>query len=196
MSQILGFPASSVLQNMIEWEEELHLHLHFSRNEPMSPIALITPILPGLYRAGEQHRGDVIVITARATALRRVLSHCQQHSARVHSYYRRSPYGFAIQWEAGALLAYPRCAGSAVPNPTCQRKTFAEPLPLLVSTSCATHALRCKSGTHVIGEVVGGEAGARLSSATGDGVQPRDNLAPVVRRALLPASSSRSRGWG
>jgi transposase len=73
------------------------------------------------------------------------------------------------------------------PNAACGRKTFAEPLPLLV----APHAQRTRAVQdllRVLGEVVGGEAGARLSHRLAMACSP-DTLLRLVRRAPLPSPS-------
>jgi hypothetical protein len=88
----------------------------------------------------------------------------------------------------GRCVCSSKCAGSAVRNPACGRKTFAEPLPLLV----APHAQRTRAVQdllRVLGEVVGGEAGARLSQRLAMACSP-DTLLRLVRRARLPASST------
>ena len=74
------------------------------------------------------------------------------------------------------------------PNPACGRKTFVEPLPLLV----APHAQRTRAVQdllRIIGEVVGGEAGARLSQRLAMKCSP-DTLLRLGRCATLPSSST------
>lgn len=149
----------------------------------MSPIALL-PDLPGCCIEQVSSTEEMIVITARATASGACCPDCQQHSARVHSYYRRSPMALPSSGRPVRLLIEVRRFRCA--TPTCQRKTFAEPLPLLVSP----HAQRTRSVQdllRVIGEVVGGEAGARLSQRLAMACSP-DTLLRLVRRASLPAS--------
>jgi transposase len=73
------------------------------------------------------------------------------------------------------------------PNPTCQRKTFAEPFPHLV----APHAQRTgavRNLLRVIGEAMGGEAGARLSQKLAMTCSPATVLR-LVRQRPLPTSA-------
>jgi transposase len=149
----------------------------------MFPIALL-PDLPGCCIEQVSSTQDMIVITARATASSACCPDCQQPSARVHSSYRRSPMALPSSGRPVRLLIEVR--RFRCPNPACGRKTFAEPLPLLV----APHAQRTRAVQdllRVIGEVVGGEAGARLSHRLALACSP-DTLLRLVRRAPLPSS--------
>ena len=73
-------------------------------------------------------------------------------------------------------------------NPICQRKTVAESFPLLVAPrtqlTCSVRAL-----VRVIGEAMGGEAGARLSQRLAMKCSPATVLR-LVRQAPLPSSST------
>jgi len=149
----------------------------------MSPIALL-PDLSGCCIEQVSSTQDMIVITARATASSASCPDCQQPSTRVHSYYQRSPMALPSSGRPVRLLIEVR--RFRCPNPTCGRKTFSEPLPLLL----APHAQRTRSMQEllrVIGEVVGGEAGARLSQRLAMTYSP-DTLLRLVRRAPLPSS--------
>ena len=151
----------------------------------MSPIALL-PDLPGCCIEQVSSTQDMIVITARATASSACCPDCQQPSTRVHSYYQRSPMALPSSGRPVRLLLAVR--RFRCPNPACGRKTFAEPLPLLV----APHAQRTRPVQdllRVLGEVVGGEAGARLSHRLAMACSP-DTLLRLVRRAPLATSST------
>jgi zinc-finger of transposase IS204/IS1001/IS1096/IS1165 len=151
----------------------------------MFPIALL-PDIPGCRIEQVSSTQDMIVITARATASGVSCPDCQQPSTGVHSYYQRSPMALPSSGRPVRLLI--EVCRFRCPNPACRRKTFAEPLPLLV----APHAQRTHSVQdllRVIGEVVGGEAGARLSQLLAMACSP-DTLLRLVRRAPLPLSST------
>lgn len=151
----------------------------------MSPIALL-PDLPGCCIEQVNSIQDMILITARATASSASCPDCQQPSTHIHSYYRRSPMTLPSSGRRVRLLLEVRRFRCL--NPACGRKTFAEPLPLLV----APHAQRTRAVQdllRVLGEVVGGEAGARLSHRLAMACSP-DTLLRLVRRASLPASST------
>lgn len=131
----------------------------FPRKESMSFIMLL-PDLPGCSVEQVSVTEETIVITAYATTLSVCCPNCHQASSRVHSIYTRSPRVLPSSGQPVRLLLQVRRFHCS--NPTCRRKTFAESFPLLVAprvqlTSSVRELLR------VIGEAMGGEAGARLS---------------------------------
>jgi hypothetical protein len=151
----------------------------------MSPIALL-PDLPGCCIEQVSSTQEMIVITARATASNACCPDCHQRSAQVHSYSVRSPMALPSSGRPVRLHLHVRRFRCA--NPACRRKTEASPLPLLVGP----HAQRTRSVQdllRVIGEVVGGEAGAYLSQRLAMACSP-DTLLRLVRHASLPSSSS------
>ncbi len=75
-----------------------------------------------------------------------------------------------------------RCANAA-----CRRKTFAEPFPSLVAPR-AQRTCSAQELLRVIGEAVGGEAGARLSQQLAMKCSPATVLR-LIRRSSLPLSA-------
>jgi transposase len=76
-----------------------------------------------------------------------------------------------------------RCA-----NAVCPRKTEASPLPNLLLPH-AQRTSRVQENLRALGEVVGGEAGARVSKRQGMACSA-DTVWRLVRRAALPASAA------
>ncbi|MFL5628206.1 MAG: ISL3 family transposase [Ktedonobacteraceae bacterium] len=151
----------------------------------MSPIALL-PNLPGCCIEQVSSTQEMIWITARATPSSVCCPDCHQNSSQVHSYYTRSPMALPSSGRTVRLLLQVR--RFRCPNPACRRKTFAEPLPLLIAPH-SQRILSVRDLLRVIGEVVGGEAGARLSQQLAVRCSP-DTLLRLVRHASLPASPS------
>ncbi len=151
----------------------------------MSPIALL-PNVPGCCIEQVSSTEEMIMITARATASSACCPDCHQNSARIHSYYIRSPMALPSSGRPVRLLLQVRRFRCA--NPACRRKTFAEPLPLLIAPH-AQRTVSVRDRLRVIGEVVGGEAGARLSHRLAMTCSP-DTLLRLVRHASLPASTT------
>lgn len=149
----------------------------------MSPIALL-PDLPGFCVEQINRIENHIVITARATSPTACCPDCQQPSARVHSYYTRSPLDLPSSGRPVSLVLHVRhfrCANAA-----CPRKTFAEPLPNLLLPR-AQRTSRLRESLRTLGEVVGGEAGAQVSKRQGMACSA-DTLLRLVRHTALPAS--------
>jgi hypothetical protein len=129
---------------------------------------------------------ESIVITASATTASASCPDCQQVSSHIHSTSIRSPKALPSSGRPVRLhlqVRRFRCA-----NPTCRRKTFAEPFPLLIVPR-AQRTCSVQQVLRVIGEAIGGRAGARLcqhlvltcSFAT---------LLRFVRQAPLPSSKN------
>ena len=150
----------------------------------MSLIALL-PDLPGCSVEQVSQTEETIVLTACAITSSASCPDCQQVSSQVHSTYIRSPKALPSSGRPVRLHLQVRrfyCA-----NSTCRRKTFAETFPLLIipraqRTSAAQEVLR------VIGEAIGGRAGARRSQQRALECSPATVLR-LVRQAPLPSSS-------
>ena len=151
----------------------------------MSLIALL-PDLPGCSVDQVSQTEESIVITASATTSSASCPDCQQVSSHVHSTYIRSPKALPSSGRPVRLQLQVRRFRCA--NPTCRRKTFAETFPLLIvprsqRTSAAQEVLR------VIGEALGGRAGARLCQQ----LALKCSFATVLRlvhQAALPSSEN------
>lgn len=151
----------------------------------MSLIALL-PDLPGCSVEQVSQTEETLVITACATTSSASCPDCQRVSSQVHSISTRSPKALPSSGRPVRLQLQVRRFRCA--NQTCRRKTFAEPFPLLIvpraqRTSTAQEVLR------VIGEAMGGRAGARLSQHLALKWSPATVLR-LVRQAPLPSSES------
>ena len=149
----------------------------------MSPMALL-PDLPGFCVEQITRINNSIVIVARVTSPTACCPDCQQPSSRVHSYYTRSPLDLPSSGRSVSLVLHVRHFRCA--NALCSRKTFAEPLPNLLLPH-AQRTSRLRESLRALGEVVGGEAGARVSKRQGMTCSA-DTILRLVRHTALPAS--------
>lgn len=151
----------------------------------MSYITLL-PDLPGCSVEQVSQTEEGILITACATTSSACCPDCQEHSSQVHSSYTRSPKALPSSGRAVRLLL--RVRRFRCPNPICQRKTFAESFSLLVAPR-AQRTCSARELLRVIGQAMGGEAGARLSQRLAMKCSPA-TLLRLVRQAPLPSSST------
>jgi transposase len=145
----------------------------------------LLPDLPGCSVEQVSQTEEAILITACSTTSSSYCPDCQQVSSQVHSTYMRSPQALPSSGRPVRLLL--RVRRFRCPNPVCRRKTFAEAFPHLV----APHAQRTSSVRdllRVIGEAIGGEAGARLSQKLAMKCSPA-TLLRLVRHSPLPSSA-------
>lgn len=123
-------------------------------------LTTLLPDLPGCSVQEVSQTEETLVITACATTSSASCPDCQHISSHVHSTYTRSPKALPSSGRPVLLLLQVRRFRCA--NPACRRKTFAEVFPRLIvpraqRTSAVQNTLR------IIGEAMGGRAGARLS---------------------------------
>lgn len=107
---------------------------------------------------------------------------CGRRSDRVHSYYLRSPADLPISDQSVRLhlrLRRFRCL-----NERCERRTFVEPLPKLLSAYARRTDRLAETQTHV-GFAMGAEAGARLLDLLRMSTSP-DTLLRTLHRHPLP----------
>jgi transposase len=130
-------------------------------------FAVLLPDLPGFCVEQIERTEKGIRITARATSSSAGCPDCQQASSRVYSYYTRCLMDLPSSGRPISLLLHVRHFRCL--NPVCPRKTFAEPLPHLLLPH-AQRTSRLRESLRKLGEEGGGEAGARMSRAAGDGV--------------------------
>ncbi|SRR5581483_10979855 len=150
------------------------------------PLITLLPDLPGCLVEQVSRTEEAIMITACASAPSASCPDCQHVSSRVHSTYIRSPKALPSSGRPVRLCLQVRRFRCS--NPACQRKTFAEAFPHLLAprvqrTSSARELLR------VIGEAMGGEAGARLSQRLAMKCSPATVLR-LVRQEPLPSSEN------
>ena len=148
----------------------------------MSPTSLF-PDLPGFCVEQISRSENSMTITARIITPTARCPDCQQPSSRVHSYYTRSPMDLPTSGRQVLLVLHVRHFRCT--NPRCRRKTFAEPLPNLLLPH-AQRTSRLQESLRVLGEVVGGEAGARVGFQLGMACSP-DTILRLVRHASLSA---------
>jgi transposase len=150
----------------------------------MSLISLL-PDLPGCSVEQVSQTEQAIVITACATTPSACCPDCQHLSSQIHSTYTRSPKTLPSSGRPVRLLLHVRRFRCA--NPACRRKTFAEAFPHLVAPRVQrTYAIQ--ELIRIIGEAMGGRAGARLSRRLAMKCSPTTVLR-LVRQAPLPSSS-------
>jgi hypothetical protein len=157
----------------------------------MSPIALL-PDLPGCCIEQVSSTEEMITITAHATASSACCPDCQQPSARVHSYYRRSPMTLPSSGRPVRLLLEVRrfrCPKSCLWAQDLRRAVAAAR-----GTSCPTHP---RSARPAACPRRSGRWGSRSTPepAIGDGMQPRY---PPAIGSPRPAARvfDRARAWG
>jgi transposase len=131
---------------------------------PSIPFAL-----PGFAVTEVFSTEEHLIICATSQALQAPCPACQQISARVHSYYQRSPRDLPISGQAVQLRLWVRRFRCL--NPSCCKQTFAEPLPALVGPA-ARRTLRLTLLWSVFAIHSGGEPGARLLKEVGTTVSP------------------------
>lgn len=149
------------------------------------PLISLLPDLPGCSVEQVSQTEEAIFITACSTTSSAPCPDCQQVSSRVHSTYLRSPQALPSSGRPVRLLLRVRRFRCA--NPTCRRKTFAEPFPHLVAPRAQrTDPLR--DLLRVLGEAMGGEAGARLSQKLAMTCSPA-TLLRLVCHSPLPSSA-------
>lgn len=150
----------------------------------MSLITLL-PDLPGCSVEQVSQTEEAIVIVACSTTASGCCPDCQQVSSQVHSIYTRSPQALPASGRPVHLLLRVRRFRCA--NPMCRRKTFAEPFAQLVAPR-AQRTCSVRDLLRVIGEAMGGEAGARLSQKLAMKCSPA-TLLRLVRHSPLPTSA-------
>jgi transposase len=130
-------------------------------------FAVLLPDLPGFSVEQLERTEQGLRITARAMTASACCPDCQQTSSRVHSYYTRRPMDLPSSGRPVSLVLqvrHFRCSNCA-----CPRKTFAESLTNLLLPH-AQRTSRLRASLRELGEEGGGQAGARMSRAAGDGV--------------------------
>src|SRR5262245_48809864 len=118
---------------------------------------------------------------AQAIGSRRPCPQCGEFSTRVHSRYTRTLAD--LPWQGRAIRIELRVRRFFCLAAACPRQTFAERLPEVAAVSARTTA-RLRETHQLIGQALGGEAGARLAAPLGLPTSP-DTLLRRVRRAPL-----------
>jgi transposase len=145
----------------------------------------LLPDLPGCFVKQVNQTEEAVFLTACATTSFACCPDCQHTSSQVHSRYTRSPKALPSSGRPVRLLLEVRRFRCS--NPTCWRKTFAESFPHLVA-SRAQRTCSAQDLLRIIGEAMGGEAGARLSQRLAMKCSPM-TLLRLVRQSPLPQST-------
>lgn len=103
---------------------------------------------------------------------------CQQPSLRVHSRYCRTPRDLPVSEHSVGLLLHVR--RFFCDNPTCARRTFAEPLPNLLPFR-AQRTSRLTRSLQVVANALAGKAGAQLATKLRMGMS-HDTLLRLIRQ--------------
>jgi transposase len=125
--------------------------------------------------------GERIVLTAQSIGSSSPCPQCGELSARVHSRYARTLTD--LPWQGRAVRIELKVRRFFCLAAACPRQTFAERLPEVAAVSARTTA-RLHEAHRLIGQALGGEAGARLAAPLGMPTSP-DTLLRRVRRAPL-----------
>jgi transposase len=151
---------------------------------------LVSPLFAALFAGFDfldmQLHSDTVIITAQATTVSATCPHCGHASARVHSYYTRSPHDLPISDRVVRLTLHLR--RFRCPNPACAAVTFAERLPELLQPY-AQRTVRLRHALQHLGLALGGAAGARTSQRLHLPAS-RDTLLRLVQQLPNPPSTT------
>jgi hypothetical protein len=137
--------------------------------------------------------GETITLVAQATGTTRPYPDCGATSSRVHSHYTRRLTD--LPWQGRAVRIELKARRFFCPATACSRQTFAERLPEFVAVSARTTA-RPQKAQQLIGQALGGEAGARLATPLGMSTSPAPT--PCCGESAVPhcQSDPRCGCWG
>ena len=126
--------------------------------------------------------GEQITLTAQAIGSSSPCPQCGVLSTRVHSRYTRTLAD--LSWQGRPVRIELTVRRFFCQAATCPRQTFAERLPEVAAVSRGRGSDSSRP-IELIGQALGGEAGARLAAPLGMATSP-DTLLRRVRRAPLP----------
>jgi transposase len=149
---------------------------------PLMVSTIFSALFVGFELLDMQTLSDSITITLQSTALSAACPRCGQASARVHSYYTRSPHDLPIS--AYLVRAVLHVRRFRCPNPACATVTFAERLPNFLLPH-AQRTVRLREALQQLGLALGGAAGARTSQRLHLPAS-RDTLLRLVRQLPPP----------
>lgn len=130
-----------------------------------------------------QHPGSLTLVVA-TTRPQAECPRCHHPSARVHSYYTRSPAD--LPWHGVAVRLALRTRRFRCRNSLCTKRVFCERLPRVVA-HYARQTVRLDDALRLIGLLLGGEAGARATRKLAMTTSP-DTLLRRVRLAVKPCA--------
>jgi hypothetical protein len=132
-----------------------------------------------------------LLVEASAIRSTAICPSCQTPSQRVHSRYMRTPRDLPVTDQAVRLKLHVR--RFFCDQPSCPKRTFAEPLPDLVPFR-AQRTLRLARTLAVLAFALGGEAGARISAQLRMPISAASCVRIIRRTTLLPAAPPRVLG--
>jgi len=109
---------------------------------------------------------------------------CHQPSSRVHSHYKRTVAD--LPWQGVTVQIQLLTRRFFCSNQTCERRIFCERLPHVV-TAYSRQTVRLNEALHLIGMMLGGQAGAMLALGLGMVISP-DTLLRRIQQSQLPAN--------
>lgn len=107
---------------------------------------------------------------------------CQQPTSRVHSHYQRTVAD--LPWQGVSVQLQLRTRKFFCINKSCLRRVFCERLPRVV-VAYGRQTVRFSNALHLIGMMLGGQAGAKLASGLRMSISP-DTLLRRIRQSQLP----------
>lgn len=157
-----------------------------------SPPSHVQALLPDpvslkLTLVQQQDESSVLIAVTAAGCLARC-PECEHPSSSIHSRYFRTLKDLPWQGSSARIRLEVRRFRCATQD--CTRITFAEPLPL-VATRYARQTKRLSETVRLIGYVLGGEAGARLSQRLGMHTSPDTVLRRIMNAPTHPVKSVR-----
>ena len=130
-----------------------------------------------------QHSSSLTLVV-RTTRPRAECPRCHRPSARLHSYYTRSPAD--LPWHGVSVRLELRTRRFRCQNSLCTKRVFCERLPRVVA-HYGRRTVRLDDALRLIGLLLGGEAGARATRKLAMAVSP-DTLLRRVRAAVKPCA--------
>jgi transposase len=147
--------------------------------------------LPGCFIERCEADGETLLVTARTAHSSAVCPDCEQQSRRIHSHYVRTPEDLPLSGKRTRLRL--RVRRFRCLNASCAKRTFAEPLPDLLSFR-ARRTARLARAQSSIGAALGGEAGARLLLQLSMPVSPATILRTLRTQKTAPFATPRVLG--
>jgi transposase len=151
-----------------------------------SPLATFLPASNSICIEGVALDDHIVVLFITSTSPTGLCPQCGQRSSRVHSHYSRTLAD--LPWQARSVRLRLQIRRFFCTTKGCRKKTFSEQ----ISELAAPHARgtnRLHQAHRLIGDALGGEAGARLAAPLGMPISP-DTLLRRVKSSPQSAPES------
>ncbi len=156
---------------------------------PPSHVQALLPDPVALKLTLVQHQDDgSVLINVTVAGFSARCPECEHPSSSIHSRYRRALKD--LPWQGSSVMICLEVRRFRCATQDCTRLTFAEPLPL-VASRYARQTKRLSETVRLIGYVLGGEAGARLSQRLGMHTSPDTVLRRIKNGPSTPVESVR-----